>query len=196
MFTGCSVGGTVTINGNVHNVDGVGRYEHTWSTSLLKPLIKGWDWCHMTLDNGWNIYYSNYYLTSQIFSSDTPKINPFGTIIITTDDGKTITALEDVEIIIEDSEKINLLLKRPVEITIKAKPGAARKLLATYHINLELNIKFDNCLDNKFGKLGAIDPVWMDVGRSTITGRVTWDDEDGDHDISLNGIGSMWTMRH
>ena len=36
---------------------------------LLKPIIKGWDWCHMTLDNGWNIYYSNYYLTSQINTS-------------------------------------------------------------------------------------------------------------------------------
>lgn len=193
MFTGCSVKGIVTIKEKAHNVEGIGHYEHSWSTSLLKPLIRGWDWCHMTLENGWNIYYSNYYLTSQIVSSNTYKINPLSTIIITTDKGKTITSLEDIEITIENSERINLLLKRPTEISIKAKPGVTQPLLATYDIMLELNIKFEQSLEEKFG---LIDTVTMSVGRSIINGRVKWTDEDGDHDISLNGIGSMWTMRH
>lgn len=195
IFTSCEVKGTVMINGKEHSVSGVGSYDHSWSTSLLKQIIKGWDWCHITLENGWNIYYSNYYLTSQITTSNTYKFDKFSTVIITTDKGKTITPLEDVEITIENSERINLLLKRPSEITLKAQPSSAQPLLATYGINLELSIKFDDAIEEKFG-IAILEPVGMDVGRSTITGRVTWSDDDGDHDISLNGIGSMWTMRH
>ncbi len=193
MFTGCTVTGTVTIDGKEHRVDGIGRHEHSWSTGLLKPLIKGWDWCHMTLDNGWNIYYSNYYLTSQIISSRTYKINPLSTLIITTDKGETLTLLEDIEITIADSERISLLLKRPSEISLNAKPGASQPLLKTYDIVLNLNIKFDNSFEKKLGLLG---PVGMNIGRSTVSGKITWSDEDGDHDIDLKGIGSMWTMRH
>lgn len=194
IFTGCKVEGTVTINGKEHTVEGIGRHEHSWSTSLLKSVIKGWDWCHITLDNGWNIYYSNYYLSSQIISSMTYKINPLSTIIITTDKGKTLTLLKDIEITIEESEKVSLLLKRPTEIKINAKPGAiSQPLLKTYNIVLDLNIKFENSIEKKFGLLNSIG---MNIGRSIINGRITWSDENGDHDLDLNGIGSMWTMRH
>ena len=193
MFAGCSVEGTVTINGNTRNIKGTGYYEHSWSTSLLKPIIKGWDWCHITLDNGWNIYYSNYYLTSQLTTSKTYKINPLSAVIITTDKGETITSLDDVEITIDESDKAGLLLKTPTEISIKAKPKITRVLLSTYDIFLELNIKFEKSIEKKFGVIDVID---MNIGRSTVSGKITWSDENGDHDVALNGIGSMWTMRH
>jgi len=193
IFTGCSVEGTVTINGNDYKVNGIGHHEHSWSTTLLKTIIKGWDWCHITLDNGWNIYYSNYYLTSQTINSKTYKINPYSSLIITTDKGDTLTILDDVEITIDDSDRVTLLLKRPTEISIKAKPGALQPLLATYDVFLDLNIKFEKSIEKEFV---SIDPVGMNIGRSTVGGKITWSDDDGDHDITLNGIGSMWTMRH
>jgi len=193
ILTGCTVTGTVNIDGKEHTVEGIGRHEHAWSTSLLKPLIKGWDWCHITLENGWNIYYSNYYLTSQTISSRTYKINPLSTLIITTDKGKTLTLLEDIEITIEDSERISTLLKRPTEISLNAKPGVFQPLLKTYDIVLDLNIKFEQSFEKEFG---VLDSVGMNIGRSTVSGKITWSDEDGDHDINLKGIGSMWTMRH
>jgi hypothetical protein len=194
MFTGCEVAGTITIDGEDYRVKGIGRHEHSWSTSLLKPLIKGWDWCHITLENGWNIYYSNYYLTSQILSSRTHKINPLSTVLITTDKGNTLTLLENIDITIADSEKVSLLLKRPTDINIYAEPGLTQPLLGTYDIVLDLNIKFEKSIGKEF--LGLLDIVDMNIGRSTVTGRITWSDEEGDHDIDLNGIGSMWTMRH
>ena len=193
MFTGCTVTGTVKIDGKEYDVKGIGHHEHSWSTIMLKPIIKGWDWCHITLDNGWNIYYNNYYPTSQIISSLTYKINPLNNIIITTDKGKTLTLLGDVEITIEESEKVSLLLNRPTQIKINAKPGIAQPLLTTYNIILNLNLKFDDTIEKKFG---VLDPVFMNIGRSTADGKITWTDDDGYHEVNLNGIGSTWTMRH
>jgi len=193
MFTGCKVTGKIIINGNEHTVKGIGQHEHSWSTSLIKSLISGWDWSHITLENGWNIYYSNYYLTSQIKSSTNYRINPLGTMLITTDKGRTITLLKDIEIKIEDSEKVSLLVKTPTEMSINAKPGVTQPLLKTYDIVLDLNIEFKDSISEKFG---LIDIVGMNIGRSTVSGKITWTDDDGDHDISLTGISSMWTMRH
>jgi sporulation protein YlmC with PRC-barrel domain len=192
IVLGCTVTGNIEIDGVNYNVKGTGHHEHSWSTSMLKSLIKGWDWCHIILENGWNIFYSNYYLSSQLLSSMTYKINPFDTIIITTDQGNKITELEDIEITIEESEKVSLLLKRPTKIGINAKPGFSQFLLNQVNMVLDLDIEFNNNLEKKYGRL---DPVVMNIGRSTVTGTLSWSDK-GYHEVDLNGIGSMWTMRH
>ena len=194
VFLSCDVTGTVDIDGFESEVTGLGNYEHTWASGIVtKYLIKGWDWYHIRCENGWNIYYSNYYLTSQIKSSTNYRINPLGTMLITTDKGRTITLLKDIEIKIEDSEKVSLLVKTPTEMSINAKPGVTQPLLKTYDIVLDLNIEFKDSISEKFG---LIDIVGMNIGRSTVSGKITWTDDDGDHDISLTGISSMWTMRH
>jgi hypothetical protein len=36
----------------------------------------------------------------------------------------------------------------------------------------------------------------MKIGRNTVTGEITWSDDDGEHEINLNGIGTIWNMRH
>jgi predicted secreted hydrolase len=194
IFTGCQItNGTVTIDGLKYSVTGVGHHEHSWSTGLLKLLIKGWDICHMTLENGWNIYYTNYYLLPQLRSTMNSKYNPFATCIITTDNGNTLTRLEDVDIKITTSDKAILLLNLPLETQVTARSANTQILLKTFNILLGLDISADNTYDHTWR---GFKHVGMKIGRSTISGSITWSDDDGDHDIDLNGIGTIWNMRH
>ncbi|UCH72323.1 MAG: hypothetical protein JSW62_01900, partial [Thermoplasmatales archaeon] len=195
MFTGCNVTGTIKIDGVQHKVEGIGHHEHSWSpTVVTRGLINGWDWCHMTLDNGWNIYYSNYYPMPQAITSKTSKTNPLGTIIITTDQGDTFTILDDIESeITEENENIFLFVKMPAEINVKAEPSFLQLFLKDKEIKLELTIKAENTYE-KIWKLPTY--VGMRLGRSLISGRITWIDDFGEQQkIDLNGIGSMWSMR-
>ena len=193
MFTGCNVTGTVTINGLEYKVHGIGHHEHSWSTGLiLKGLIKGWDWSHITLDNDWNIYFSNYYLGRQISLTKNSLSNPYGSFILTTDQGNSLTILDDIQVEVKKSEKAFLFIKMPTHIHITAKPSIAQPLLRTYNIRLELDIMAENTYD-KIWKLPTF--VGMKIGRSTITGKITWNNEEGEQEIELNGIGTNWNMR-
>jgi len=197
IFMGCTVNGTVTLNGYEYQVKGVGHHEHSWSSGILKLAIKGWDWCHMTLDNGWNIYYSNYYLTRQITPTKTINLNPLASMIITTDQGDTITRLEDIDVEITKSDKLKfLLLKMPTEFNITAKPKTLTQfLLKTYDVKLNMDIVADNA--NTYERTWKLPTyVGMKIGRNTVTGKITWSDEDGSHEVDLNGIGTIWNMRH
>ena len=192
IFLGCDVSGTVKLDGLEFKVKGTGHHEHSWSLGVLKIAFKGWDWVHITLDNGWNIYYSKYYRTRQILSSKTSKINPFASLVITTDKGEKITKLEDIDITIKNSDKLFLLLKMPTEIGIVAKPGATQLLLKTYEINLDLSFEAKNAYE-KLWKFPTY--VGMKVGLINVTGTIRWSDDEGIHDIDLNGIGTTWNMR-
>jgi hypothetical protein len=35
----------------------------------------------------------------------------------------------------------------------------------------------------------------MSIGRSSIIGTIEWTDNEGFHEIELDGIGSQWSMR-
>jgi len=194
VFLGCNVEGTINLNGMDFEVKGIGHHEHTWLSGLLSTtLVRGWDWCHMTLENGWNIYYSNYYFTSQFKSSKKYKINPFSNIIITSDKGKTLTILEDIEIDITDSDKLFLLLNIPNKMTVTANPSLSQIVLKDTNINLNLNLNIDNSLSKEWKRLSY---VGMKIGRTNIDGSISWTDKSGDHNIDLLGIGSIWHMRH
>jgi len=192
IFTACEVEGTVKIDGEVYDVKGVGHHEHSWSDGIFKLFVKGWDWCHFTLENGWNLYYSNYYLTPQFSSTRTYKVNPVATLMITTDRGETLTQLNDVEISIEKSDKISLFLNKPLKIAINAKPSISQGILRTYYLKLNFDIEVGETYDKKFGSLKS---SGMSIGQCNINGKVTWSDNDGNHEVDLNGIGSIWTMR-
>lgn len=194
MFMGCEVDGTVSIDGFEYIVKGSGHHEHTWASGLLtKSLIKGWDWSHMTLENGWNIYYSNYYLASQYKSSKETSITPFSTCIVTTDQGKKITILDNVDIKITKSEKVFVLLNIPVQTNIVADTSPSQVFLQSSDISLNLQINSENTLDKSWKRLSY---VGMKIGQSTITGKISWDDDNGEHNIDLNGVGTIWNMRH
>jgi predicted secreted hydrolase len=195
VFLGCEVSGTVKIDDTSYNVKGTGHHEHTWSsgTILSKVLIRGWDWCQITMDNGWNIYYSKYYLSSQLRSTKESDTNILTNLIITTDQGRKLTILEDVNVKILQSNDVLLLLKMPIETEIKATTSLTQVLLNSYNIKLDLNLKAENVLDNTWKK---ISPVSMRIGRNTATGTITWSDDYGDHEVTINGIGTIWNMRH
>lgn len=194
IFTGCTVEGTIKIDTITYNVKGIGHHDHTWvSGIIIKSLIRGWDWCHMTLENGWNIYYSNYYLTPQLRSTLTSKINPLASVIITTDKGQKITRLENVDIEIVESDKALLFLNIPIEIKITGTTGSSQLLLQTYNIKLDLDIKADNTYERVWKRLAN---VGMKIGRSTISGEISWSDQGEKHIVELEGIGTIWNMRH
>jgi len=194
IFLGCEVNGTVELDGNLYHVKGIGHHEHSWSNSLMKLFIKGWDWCHVTLDNGWNIYYSNYYLTKQITPTKTMEFNPFSSFIITTNNGVTLTLLDEVDVEIKKSDSIFLLLKMPIQLNISAETRILSQiLLKTYDVRINMNLLSDNAYD-KIWKIPTY--VGMKIGRSTVSGKLTWNDEDGPQSVDINGIGTSWCMRH
>ena len=194
IFMGCSVNGKVSIDGMDVEVNGIGHHEHTWVSGLLTSgLIRGWDYCHMTLENGWNIYYSNYYFTPELQSTKTYKVNPFANIIITSDQGETVTYLEDIEVKISDSDKLFLFLKMPKRISISADPSLTQVFISEYDIKLDLNIKSENTLNKEWARFAR---VGMKIGQSDIMGKITWEDNNVDHEIDLVGIGTIWNMRH
>ncbi len=193
-FMGCEVSGTVKIDGLTYKVKGIGHHEHTWASGIItKTLIRGWDWCHMKMGNGWEIYYSNYYLLPQTKSTKTSIVTPLSSLAITTNQGETFTKLNDVEINILESDKILLFLNLPKETKVTGKTSSTQLLLRTYNINLDLDIKADNVYQRVWKRLSN---VGMSIGRATITGKISWSDEDGKHLVDLNGIGTIWNMRH
>lgn len=198
MFTGCNVTGTVKIDGRRYTVKGTGHHEHSWTPRIVnKKTIKEWDWCYATLENGWNIYFSNYKSTHNIKENSESNFNPFGTMIITTDQGETLTLLENMDVTVEKSEKtkdkVFLFVKMPSEITINAETGMLQPLLKSSNIELTLEIKPENTV-NKVWKLPTY--VGMKIGRSQVEGKISWIDDEGEkQQLKLNGIGNTWNMR-
>ena len=200
LFTGCEVTGTIEIDGEEFEVKGTGHHEHSWSPKTVTTgLINGWDWFHMTLDNGWNIYESNYYPTPQFVSTKTSRINPFGTLLITTDNGETMTELKNVDLkITREDNKIFPLVRMPADFSITAKPSlnpiyvVSQSLLYGTNTKLDVNIEIENSY-NKIWKFPTY--VGMKVGTCVIEGTLSWSDDEGEHQIPINGIGISWSMR-
>ena len=194
MFTGCEVSGSIKLNGLEYEVSGIGHHEHSWSPGFIKWVVKGWDWCHMRLENGWNIYYNKYYFRNQFLDARTTRVNPVSSLVITTDQGETITLLEDLDITVRKSDRIFLLLKMPSELNIRAKINPISQiLLKKYNIRLDIDIEADNTYE-KIWKFPTY--VGMKIGKSTIDGKISWNDEDGSHNLELVGLGNSWFMRN
>jgi hypothetical protein len=194
VYIGCNVSGTINIDGKTHTVKGIGHHEHTWSPNIVtKGLINGWDWTHVTFDNGWNLYFTSYYNTPQYISTKTSEINPFGTLILTTNAGDTITVLNNVNPdIISSDKEIFTFVSMPIEININGQPGVAQPLLNTFDISLNLALSFDNSYE-KIWKFPTY--VGMKIGRNIASGTISWNDDEGEHAVDLNGIGTMWSTR-
>ena len=194
MFTGCNITGTVQIDGKEYTVKGTGHHEHSWSPNIVtRGSINGWDWSHITLDNGWNLYYSNYYQTPQYISSLTSKVNPFGSLVITTDKGNSITAFNNINPeITKSDDEIFPFVKMPTEININAVAGIEQPLLSTYNIELDIELSARNTCE-KVWKFPTY--VGMTVGMNTISGTISWIDDEGNHELELNGVGVIWSMR-
>lgn len=194
IFTGCSVKGKVNLDGLEFEVKGLGHHEHTWITGLLTSgIIRGWDWCHIKCENGYNIYYSNYYFTSQYKSEKTYKVNPFANVIVTQNNGKDLTLLNNIKIDIRDSDKLFLLLNMPNKISITAEPNLAQLGLKGTNTKLLLNLNSGQTFEKQWKRFAH---VGMKIGRAEIDGSLSWTDNDGSYEIDLEGIGTIWNMRH
>jgi len=193
IFMGCEVSGSVILNDEEFSVKGIGHHEHCWSPGVLNTVIKGWDWSHMKLDNGWNIYYSKYYVTKQRIDSKTSKINAYSNLVITSDQGDRLTLLKDLDITTKESDSLFLLLKMPSNIRIFGRPNSISQiLLKTYNIYLDLEIDAENTVD-KIWKFPTY--VGMKVGMQSCKGKIKWSDDEGSHEVDLLGTGSIWNMR-
>jgi len=194
MFMGCNVTGKIVIDGEEFIVSGTGHHEHSWSPHLVtRGLINGWDWCHLALDNGWHIYYSNYYLTPQVISSKTTRINPFGSLILTTDQGKTLTKLDKMTVKIDKTEeRVFLFVKMPSKIGVTGEPSLLQPLLKPFDVELDIDITAKNTYE-KIWRFPTY--VGMKIGGSSVCGTISWSDDKGDHEMELNGIGTSWSMR-
>jgi hypothetical protein len=81
----------------------------------------------------------------------------------------------------------------PVETQVKATSSLTQIVLSSFNIKLDFNIKSENAFDNTWK---MISPVSMRIGRTSSTGTITWSDDYGEHEVVLNGIGTVWNMRH
>ena len=80
----------------------------------------------------------------------------------------------------------------PSELGINAKPSISQILLKTYEIRLNIDITDENTYE-KTWKFPTY--VGMKIGMNTVSGTIKWSNEEGDHEIELSGIGTIWNMR-
>jgi predicted secreted hydrolase len=200
VLLGCDVTGTVTIDGITYSVKGTGSHEHSWTPNAITRLsINGWDWFTLTLDNGWTIYAANYLPTPQVISGTLSKLDPFGTLLITTDRGETFTELKDVNLkITQKDEKVFPLVKLPSAYSVEADPS----LNPLYLISQSLLYGTHTSLTADLDVIHACNKIWkfptylgMKIGYCTIDGTVSWSDDDGDHEVPIHGLGVSWSMR-
>jgi predicted secreted hydrolase len=200
VLLGCEVSGTVSIDGQNYTVKGTGSHEQSWTPNVINRLsIGGWDWFSLSLDNGWNIYASNYLPSPQAVSGAVSKLDPFGTLFITSDQGKTLTELKDVNLkITEKDEKVFPLVKLPSAFSIKADPSLnplyviSQSLLYGTKTSLSADISISHAT-NKIWKFPTY--LGMKIGYCTLDGTISWTDDDGDHEVPVHGIGVSWNMR-
>lgn len=193
IFLGCKVTGKVTINDKEQKVTGTGHYQHSWSPGILRVAIKGWDWCHMTLENGWEIYYGKYYLRLPIIPTRKTILNPISALVITTDKGETLTILEDLDITVKKTDRLSLNIKLPSEINVQAKTNPLTQPLLRVN-KIQLNI--DIIAENTYDKIWRIPTnVGMKVGLNSVSGTISWLDDDQTYEVKLNGVGTIWSMR-
>ncbi|RLF56478.1 MAG: hypothetical protein DRN27_09590, partial [Thermoplasmata archaeon] len=200
LFTGCEVSGTVKIDGEEFVVKGRGHHEHAWTPKAVTlGTINGWDWFHMTLENGWHVYSTTYYPMPQAITSKMTKIKPLSMVLITTDNGETITELRNTDIqITRQDEQIFPFVKMPTDFNIIARPSINPMYAISQALLFGTNTEIDVDVEVK----NAINKVWkfptymgMKVGSCEIEGEISWSDDDGDHNIPINGRGVSWSMR-
>ncbi len=200
LFMGCEVSGTIHIDGIKYFVKGAGHHEHSWTPHVVtKGSINGWDWFYLQLDNGWQLYSTNYYPTPQAITTKTPTVNPFSSLLLTTDNGDTITELKDVDITITRTEDQQMpFVKMPIDFELFAKPSLDPTHLISQSLLFGTNTEIEADIETR----NAIDKIWkfpaylhMKVGYTIIEATISFSDDDGDHRIPVEGIGISWNMR-
>ena len=188
------------IDRQTYKVQGTGSHEHSWTPNAIRRLfIGGWDWFTLTLDNGWMIYAANYLPSPQAVSGALSSLDPFGTLLITTDRGVTFTELKDVNLrITKRDEKVFPLVRLPSAFNLKADPS----INPLYMISQSLLYGTKTAVNGDISITHGINKIWkfptylgMKIGYCTIDGTISWSDDDGNHEVPVSGIGVSWNMR-
>jgi hypothetical protein len=200
VFLDCMVSGTVEIDGVPYTVHGVGTFEHSWSPhAVTRAEINGWDWLSLSLDNGWMMYVSNYLPVPQALTERVSKLDPFGTVLITTDHGDTVTELKsaDLKVTVQD-EKVFPLVKMPSSFSLDASPSLNPSFLVSQSLLLgsHLSLTADGDIVRSVNKIWQFPTfVGMKIGYVHISGMVSWIDSDGSHSVPFSANGVSWSMR-
>lgn len=200
IFLGCSVNGTITVNGETYKVSGTGHHEHSWAPNLLtRESINGWDWFHFSLGNGYSIYANSFYPTPQALSTDTSRINPFSTILLTSDNGATFTELKNVDLkITSEDVRVFPFVKMPSGFTITGRPSLdpLHAISQSLLIGTKIHVTMDISTTAPYNKVWKFPTyVGMKTSLCSLTGTLSWSDDEGDYEIALDGYGASWSMR-
>jgi hypothetical protein len=200
VILGCVVTGSVTIDGAVFHVKGTGSHDHSWTPHLItKASLNGWDWFTFTLDNGWDIYVSNYLPTPQVIPDSLSRRDPFSTFLLTPDCGSTITELKGITLTItQKDEKVFPLVKMPSGFSLTATPSLDPMYVISQSslVGSEISLSNDIVVTHSTNKIWRFPTyVGMKVGYCTISGTLSWTDETGPHEVPLQGVGVSWSMR-
>ncbi len=200
VLLGCTVSGTVTIDGESYIVKGTGSHEHSWTPNAIRKLfIGGWDMFTLTMENGWNLYVANYLPSPQAISGAISALDPFGTLLISSDKGKTITELKDVNLkITQRDEKVFPLVRLPSGFSLQADPS----INPLYVVSQSLLYGTKTSLKGDLSITHATNHIWkfptyigMKIGYCVYDGSLSWTDDEGDHEVPIHGIGVSWNMR-
>ncbi|MEM0492717.1 MAG: hypothetical protein QXS02_01975 [Candidatus Thermoplasmatota archaeon] len=199
IILGCMVSGSIKIDQRIYNVKGVGHHEHTWTPiSTSRELINGWDWLSLVLDNGWVIHISNYYITPQAITEKTSRINPLGTVILTTDKGESILELKNLDVIITGEDtRVFPFVNMPTGFSIKSRPSLnplyaiSQSLLLGTGVILTLDISI-NTSYNKVWRFPTY--LGMKTGICNAVGSISWNNDES-YNINIKGVGVSWSTR-
>jgi hypothetical protein len=77
----CSAYGSISLNGTIYNVSGLGYHDHTWAPINTQiNLLNIWDWLCIHFDNGWDMFVGKIYSEKRYLLS---KFGP-GSLCFTT----------------------------------------------------------------------------------------------------------------
>ena len=200
LFLDCDISGTISIDGVSHTVHGVGTYEHAWSPNVVtRAEINGWDWLTLHLDNGWMLYASYYLPVPQALTEKSPKLPSFGTTLLTTDHGETITELKNLKITVtSQDDKLFPLVKMPSAFDLSATPSMNPSYLVSQSLlyGTSLSLALNGTLTNSVGTTWKFPTyVGMNLGLVHVTGDLSWTDSTGQHDVPFTATGTTWDMR-
>jgi len=200
VFIGCTITGTITLDGTTYHVKGMGQHEHTWTPNILtRATINGWDWFSISFDNGYQLYATNYLPFPAIISGKLSRLDPFGTLLFSPDNGKTVTELKDVDLkITSQDQRIFPFVKMPTSFDLTSSPSLnplytlSQSLLLGTHLTLNADINVGPSI-NKVWKFPSY--IGMKISACQIDGTISWTDNDGDHELEVHGLGVSWSMR-
>lgn len=191
VFIGCNVTGRIVLDGRNYEGIGKGFLEHAWSPIYVRKfLVDGWDRFFIFLDNGWYIYISKFYPTPQSITTKLHKIIPFGTLVITPD-GESITEFDTFDLKSKQKKKIFMFTKFPTSYSLTARKKF-NILLQQIDLEVEMEIKTKDTYQ-KIWKFPTY--VGTKIGMCEVKGTMSWEEENGEVNIKINGYGLVWTTR-